>query len=97
MLDRNTPINHTDFENAKKIELRRWNINKFLEVIPCDNQESVSRRWVLSLRYRTRCYMKYTLVARGDEDECLDKSDTESPTCAINILQSALTLPVQKS
>ena len=49
MLDRNTPINHTDFENAKKIELRRWNINKFLEVIPCDNQESVSRRWVLSL------------------------------------------------
>ena len=90
-------LNHTDFKNVKKIELRRWNVNRIIEVIPCNNQESASLRWVLSLRYGTRHNTTCASVTKGDEDECLDKSDTESPTCAGNILQLVATLSLQKS
>ena len=90
-------LNHTDFKNVKKIELRRWNVNKIIEVIPCNNQESVSLRWVLSLRYGTRHKTTCASVAKGDKNECLHESGTESPTCAGNILQLVATLSLQKS
>ena len=74
-------INSIDFTNAKQSELKSWIENKVYKVVKRTNQPCISLRWVCSTK-QTKEGLKprARLVAWGFEEDCLSKSEIQSPT-----------------
>ena len=90
-------INSIDFTNAKQSESESWIENKVYKVVKRTNQPYISLRWVCSTKQtKEGLKLKARLVARGFEEECLSKSEIQSPTCSKDTFRLILSLTVQK-
>ena len=76
--------NITDFfANVKQKELKYWEHNNVYNLVKNENQKCISLRWVLTSKESPEGYIpKARLVARGFEEDCLQNTDKESPSCS---------------
>ena len=84
------------FQVAKEKELRYWIDNDVYEIAPNENQKCISSRWVLSMEETPEGLQpKACLVICRFEENCLNKSDKESPTCSKDTLRTILAATAQ--
>ena len=78
-------------ENVKQNELASWKDNNVYECVQNKNQRCLSLCWVWSIK-PTETGLKPTrgLTARRFEEDCLSKSEKESPTCSKNTSRALL-------
>ena len=81
--------NNVDFKLANMKELQSWASNKVYSTVSKTTKKCMSLRWVLITKETTDGIIpKARLVARGFEEDCLDKSEKESPTCSKESLRT---------
>ena len=72
----------TEVIEAKKKELNNLERNKVFQVVPYDNQNMVSSKWVLTEKVKEgNKFIKARLVARGFQEDSSDLIK-DSPTCS---------------
>ena len=82
---------------AKRIEIENWKKNKVFEEVQFNGQSLVTTRWVVTTKEKDNVITtKARLVARGFEDEAIDKGKIDSPTCSRESLSLILSLLAMK-
>jgi transposase InsO family protein len=81
---------------AKQQEVENWKKNDVFEEVQFVNQNLITTRWVITTKEKDSVITtKARLVARGFEDEGIDKGKTDSPTCSresLSLIQSLLAM-----
>ena len=77
-------------------ELQSSASNKVYSIVPKTTKKCISFRWVLTTNETTNGIIpKARLVARGFEEDCLDKSEKEPPTCSKESLRTLFSVCAQ--
>ena len=82
--------NDEAFGEAKMRELKTWRDFNVFEEVENTGQSYITTRWVMSIKADGT--KKARLVARGFEDDCLSKSEKESPTCPKEAFRIAVSI-----
>ena len=81
---------------AKQQEIENWKKNDVFEEAQYADQNLITTRWVITTKEKDSVITtKARLVARGFEDEGVDKGKTDSPTCSresLSLIQSLLAM-----
>ena len=78
---------------AKLKELENWKQNNVYEEVPSSNQKAISTRWVITPKeINGQLVTKARLVVRGFEDEAVEKTLTNSPTCSKETIRVCMSL-----
>ena len=85
----------TDVKAAKIKELDNWKIHNVYSEVTNNGQRAISTRWVITEKFNNgERFIKARLVARGFEEDDLDKLRTDSPTCGQESLQILMAIIV---
>ena len=90
--------NCIDFNEARLKELHSWLKNYAYQVVPKPSKKCISLRWVITMKEtESGIIPKARLVARGFEEDCLEKCEKESPTCSKDTLRTIFSLIAYKN
>ena len=82
---------------AKELEIENWKKNDVFEEIKYSSESLITTRWVITTKEKDNIITtKARVVAKGFEDDAIDKGKIDSPTCSKETLSLILSLLAMK-